>query len=65
LGISLENLRKASTEIPKAHLVAAYLFVETGRPKEAVQELKMYQSRVPLGDADLIKVNAWLTQLEK
>ena len=62
---AIKNLRGASSEIPKAHIVAAQVLAENGRREEAVQELEEYLRTQPADDAERPKVEALLTQLRQ
>jgi tetratricopeptide (TPR) repeat protein len=59
----LENLQRAAPEVPKAHLVAAELLVETGRPDDAAKQIEEYLSVTPQQDADRQKVETWLAEI--
>ena len=59
----LNNLRRAAPEIPKAHIVAAEVFANTGRPDEAVLELEEYLRVQPADDKERPKVEARLAEL--
>ena len=62
---ALNNLKRASSEIPKAHLVAANVLEQQGRRNEAVSELQQYLSASVPDDPDLVKVRDWLAQLQQ
>jgi predicted Zn-dependent protease len=59
----LNNLRRAAPDIPKAHIVAAEVFANTGRPDEAVLELEEYLRVQPADDKERPKVQARLAEL--
>ena len=59
----LNNLRRAAPDIPKAHIVAAEVFANTGRPDEAVLELEEYLRVQPADDKERPKVEARLAEL--
>jgi tetratricopeptide (TPR) repeat protein len=61
----LENLQRASAEVPKAHLVAADILEQTGRLDDAAKELEEYLRSTPEQDTDRPKVEAWLAQLRR
>jgi tetratricopeptide (TPR) repeat protein len=60
---AIKNLRSASGEIPKAHLVAAEALVECGKRDEAAQELEDYLRTQPADDDQRAKVEARLAEL--
>ena len=60
---ALNNLQRASGEIPKAHIVAAEVLVQAGRRDEAVQQLEEYLRVQPADDAERSKVEARLAEL--
>jgi tetratricopeptide (TPR) repeat protein len=60
---ALENFQRAAGEVPKAHLVAAELLVQTGSRDEAAKHLEEYLRATPERDADRQKVETWLKQL--
>ena len=62
---ALENLERSTTEVPKAHLVAADLLVSRGRTKDAIKHLEEYLKVTPPGDADRDKAEARLVVLRK
>ena len=61
----LENLQRASAEVPKAHLVAADILEETGRRDDAATQLEEYLKSTPGQDTDRQRVEAWLAQLRR
>jgi Tfp pilus assembly protein PilF len=61
----LENLQRASAEVPKAHLVAADILERAGRREDAAKELEEYLRTAPEQDSDRQKVGAWLVQLQR
>jgi tetratricopeptide (TPR) repeat protein len=60
---ALKNLQLAAPEIPKAHIVAADVLVQIGRPAEAIQQLEEYLRVQPSDDAERPKVLARLAEL--
>jgi tetratricopeptide (TPR) repeat protein len=60
---ALNNLQRASGEIPKAHIVAAEVLVQAGRREEAVQQLEAYLRVQPADDAERPNVEARLAEL--
>jgi tetratricopeptide (TPR) repeat protein len=62
---ALSHLRRASQEIPKAHLLAAGVLVKTARRREAVKHLEEYLRVAPPQDAERAKVEAWLAYLQQ
>ena len=61
---AIKNLRSASAEIPKAHLVAAEALVDEGKTDEAVLELEQYLATKPKDEALRAKVEARITELK-
>jgi superkiller protein 3 len=61
---AITNLKIASAEIPKAHIVAADVLEQCGRRAEAVQELEEYLRVQPSNDPERPKVEARLAQLK-
>ena len=61
---AIKNLRSASAEIPKAHLVAAEALVDDGKPDEAVLELEQYLATKPKDEVLRAKVEARITELK-
>jgi tetratricopeptide (TPR) repeat protein len=61
---AITNLKIASSEIPKAHIVAADVLVQCGRRDEAVQELEEYLRVQPSDDPERPKVQARLAELK-
>jgi tetratricopeptide (TPR) repeat protein len=61
---AIDNLQRAATEIPKAHLLAARLLVETGRRQDAAKHLEDYLRAAPPQDTDRPQAEAWLAQLK-
>lgn len=59
----LENLQRASSEVPKAHLVAADILERTGRRDDAMRQLEEYLRSTPEEDTDRQRVEAWVAQL--
>ncbi|HWB86008.1 MAG TPA: tetratricopeptide repeat protein [Bryobacteraceae bacterium] len=62
---ALANLQRAESRIPKAHLLAAHILADTGKPSEAVGELRNYLLALPADDAQRPQLETWLAQLEK
>jgi tetratricopeptide (TPR) repeat protein len=60
---ALNNLHRASAEIPKAHIVAAEVLADTGRRDEAVLELEEYLRVQPANDKERPTVEARLAEL--
>jgi uncharacterized protein HemY len=65
LGEALDNLRKAAVEFPKAHLVAADVLEQTGRKKEAGDQLEEYLRVSSPQDTDVERVKFWLMKLRR
>lgn len=61
----LENLQRASADVPKAHLVAADILEQTGRRDEAAKQLEEYLRSTPEEDTDRQRVEEWLAQLRR
>ena len=62
---ALDNLQRAAAEIPKAHLLAAKILVETDRREDAAKHVEDYLRLTPADDLDRQKVEAWLEQLRQ
>jgi tetratricopeptide (TPR) repeat protein len=60
---ALNSLHRASSEIPKAHIVAAEVLANTGRRDEAVLELEEYLRVQPEDDKERPNVEARLAEL--
>jgi tetratricopeptide (TPR) repeat protein len=60
---ALNSLHRASTDIPKAHIVAAEVLANTGRRDEAVLELEEYLRVQPTDDKERPTVEARLAEL--
>jgi tetratricopeptide (TPR) repeat protein len=60
---ALENLERAASEIPKAHLLAADILTHTGRRDDAARQLEQYLRAAPARDTDRERVEEWLAQL--
>jgi Flp pilus assembly protein TadD len=62
---ALDNLQRAAVEIPKAHLLAAQILIESDRHEEAVRHVEEYLLSSPANDSDRQKAGAWLDQLRR
>jgi tetratricopeptide (TPR) repeat protein len=62
---ALDNLQRAATEVPKAHLLAAKILAETDRRTDAAKQLEDYLRSSPADGADRQKIETWLEQLRK
>jgi cytochrome c-type biogenesis protein CcmH/NrfG len=62
---ALENLKRATEEIPGAHLLVAKILAETGRREDAARHLEDYLRSSPAGDLDRSAVEAWIEQLRQ
>lgn len=62
---ALENLKRATEEIPGAHLLVAKILAETGRREDAARHLEDYLRSSPAGDLDRSAVEVWLEQLRQ
>jgi tetratricopeptide (TPR) repeat protein len=60
---ALDNLQRAATEVPTAHLLAAKILAETDRRGDAAKQLEDYLRSSPEDGADRHKIEAWLEQL--
>jgi tetratricopeptide (TPR) repeat protein len=59
----LDNLERATPEVPKARLVAADILAQAGRRDDAARQLEEYLRSTPEQDTDRQRVEAWLTHL--
>ena len=62
---ALDNLVRAATEVPTAHLLAAKILAETDRRTDAAKQLEDYLRSSPADGADRHKIEAWLEQLRR
>ena len=62
---ALDNLQRATVEVPGAHLLVAKILAETGRREEAAQHLDDYLRSPGARDLDRPAVEAWLEQLRR
>jgi|HubBroStandDraft_5_1064220.scaffolds.fasta_scaffold22304_2 Flp pilus assembly protein TadD len=62
---ALDNLQRAATEIPTAHLLAAKILVETDRRGDAAKQLEDYLHSSAADSVDRQKIEAWLEQLRR
>ncbi len=62
---ALDNLQRAAAEIPKAHLLAAELLVESDRRRDAVKHLEDYLRLSPTDGLDRQQVEEWLVKLRQ
>ena len=62
---ALDNLQRATVEVPGAHLLVAKILAETGRREEATQHLEDYLRSPAARDLDRPAVEAWLEQLRR
>jgi Tfp pilus assembly protein PilF len=62
---ALDNFERAASEIPKAHLLAARILIESDRRDDAVKQVEEYLRSSPGDAVDRQKVRAWLDQLRK
>jgi tetratricopeptide (TPR) repeat protein len=62
---ALENLEKATSEVPKAHLVASDVLVMQGRQQEAIKHLEEYLKVAPSDDKERPNVEARLAALRQ
>jgi tetratricopeptide (TPR) repeat protein len=60
---ALDNLQRAATEIPRAHLLVAKILEETDRREDAVTHVVEYLRSSPADALDRQGVEAWLEQL--
>ncbi len=59
---AIANLKLASAEIPRAHLVLAQVYARTGSYEEAKAELTTYLPGAP--DPEKTKIQSWMAQLK-
>ena len=59
------HLERAAADIPSAHVTAAELFAQSGRPEAAIHHLEEYLQLAPLSDSLRPKVEARLAQLRQ
>jgi len=62
---ALDNLERAATEVPAAHLLAAKILVETDRREDAAKQLEDYLHSSAVEGVDRQKIEAWLEQLRR
>jgi tetratricopeptide (TPR) repeat protein len=62
---ALDNLRRATEEVPRAHLLVAKILAETGQREDAAQHLQDYLRLSPADDRDRPAVKEWLEQLRR
>jgi tetratricopeptide (TPR) repeat protein len=62
---ALDNLQRATVEMPGAHLLVAKILVETGRREDAAQHLENYLHSAPADDVRRQAVEVWLEQLRR
>ena len=62
---ALDNLERASAEIPQAHLFAAKVLAEDGQRDGAVRHLTEYLAQPQLDGENRDKVRAWLAEIQK
>jgi tetratricopeptide (TPR) repeat protein len=62
---ALDNLKRATVEVPGAHLLVAKILAEDGRREDAAQHLEDYLRSSPAGDQDRPAVEVWLRQLRR
>jgi tetratricopeptide (TPR) repeat protein len=62
---ALDNLRRATEEVPRAHLLVAKILAETGQREDAAQHLEDYLRLSPADDRDRPAVKEWLEQLRR
>jgi len=62
---ALDNLKRATAEIPGAHLLVARILAETGRREDAARHLEDYLRSSPASDLDRPAVETWLKQLRR
>jgi len=61
----LDNLERATSEIPLAHLLSAELLVRRGKRDEAIHHVEEYLSVVPADDKERNRAEAMLTELKQ
>jgi tetratricopeptide (TPR) repeat protein len=62
---ALDNLQRATQEVPTAHLLVAKILIETGRGEDAARHLEDYLRLSPDNDRDRAAVQEWLDQLRR
>lgn len=62
---ALDNLERATSEVPKAHLVAADILALRGKRLEAIRHLEEYLRVAPAGDKDRARAEAKLAELRQ
>ena len=62
---ALDNLQRATQEVPRAHLLVAKILIETGRREDAARHLEDYLRLSRDGDRDRAAVEEWLKQLRR
>jgi len=61
----LDNLEKATSEIPLAYLLSAELLMRRGKRDEAIQHVEQYLRIVPDDDSQRSRAEAMLTELKQ
>jgi tetratricopeptide (TPR) repeat protein len=64
LDEAIEHMERATSEVPRAHLVASDLLLRRGRRDAAIRHLEEYLLVAPATDAMRIKVEAHLSELQ-
>lgn len=62
---ALDNLQRATVEVPGAHLLVARILAENGRREEAAQHLDDYLRSSGDRETDRSAVEAWIEQLRR
>ncbi len=61
----LDNIKKATGEIPLAHLLSAELLIRRGKRDEAIEHVEEYLKVVPGEDSQRSRAEAMLTELKR
>ena len=62
---ALDNLQRAASDIPKAHLLAAKILADSGQSEKAAKHVEEYLLSRPGDGIDRQKVEAWLVHLRQ
>ena len=61
---ALDNLQRAASTIPQAHLLAAKVLADTGRRNDAARHLDDYLRSAPRNESNRQQLEAWLAELK-
>ena len=62
---ALNNLQRATEEVPRAHLLVAKILADSGRREDAARHLEDYLRSSPTDDRDRPAVEKWLEQIRR